>query len=89
MAQLKRHRGIGDNLFRRSFPRARARGPIEAVVNDCEGSDNNDFPRARARGPIEAKTHTAMSRARATAFHARERVAQLKLRQLKTCTQDK
>src|SRR5579885_3391253 len=37
-----------------TFPRARARGPIEAMTHLSRLMGTGQFPRARARGPIEA-----------------------------------
>jgi hypothetical protein len=37
------------------FPRARARGPIEALTSSETRLSDVPFPRARARGPIEAE----------------------------------
>ena len=53
------------------FPRARARGLIEACVGGSDCTIAAAFPRARARGLIEA---TALDRLSATSTHFREHV---------------
>ena len=54
-APLKRFEVLEESLRRARFPRARARGPIEALERAFDIRLDGEFPRARARGPIEAR----------------------------------
>src|ERR1017187_3964649 len=77
VAPLKRRERSGDGAAMPVFPRARARGPIEARQFTVELTKALKFPRARARGPIEARycleLHAGWSH-----FHERALVAPLK-----------
>src|ERR1022692_1618467 len=61
----------------KAFPRARARGPIEAHERSNGVGGGGEFPRARARGPIEACSCVIPPRVHLH-FHERALVAPLK-----------
>src|SRR5207247_92521 len=53
-APLKRLRTTQNSSSASGFPRASARGPIEALTLAARRASPSTFPRASARGPIEA-----------------------------------
>src|SRR5579885_3353078 len=69
-----------------TFPRARARGPIEAMTHLSRLMGTGQFPRARARGPIEALVRWRRRRCR---WDFRERALAAPLKQNRSETRSR